>query len=47
MTPEEFIEQLGNRYNCIPPENATEEELKYFEKGRMMIREKFSISFNT
>jgi len=39
MTPEEFLDQLQDRYNCIPPENATEEDLEYFEKGKRVVRE--------
>lgn len=40
MTPEEFLEELVHRYHCVPPENATPEELKYFEKGKKIVREK-------
>jgi len=40
MTPEEFLEELGKRYNCVPPEDATEEDLASFEKDRKVLREK-------
>jgi len=41
MTPEELLEQLGSRYNCIPPDNASKEDLDYFHKGKKIIREKY------
>mgnify|MGYP006940059048 CR=1 FL=1 len=41
MTPEEFLDNLISRYHCVPPENPSEEDLKYFEKGQKLVREKY------
>jgi len=40
MTPKEFFEQLFSRYHCVPPENPTEEDMKYFIKAKKIVREK-------
>ncbi|KAJ3209318.1 hypothetical protein HDU82_001020 [Entophlyctis luteolus] len=38
MPATEFFRQLVSRYNCVPPENGTEEDMQYFEKMKLPIQ---------
>jgi len=44
MTPKSFFECLVGRFNSEPPEHATEDELRYYNKWIDPVRVK-SVSF--
>lgn len=40
MTPRDFFDFLVDRFNSVPPENATDEELRYYNKWIDPVRNK-------
>jgi len=43
ISPIELFNELVARFNCLPPENPTEEDLTYYDKNKLPVQKRFFI----
>jgi len=40
ITPVDLFNELVARFNCVPPDNPTEDDLIYYEKMKLVVQQR-------